>query len=57
MLQETSHVTFVFSVLRREIALHEACKSNKLEAVAKILEEKIDINCKNNVRPLELCEL
>ena len=45
------HVTFV-SVLRREIALHEACKTNNVVGVHKVLEEKIDINCKNNVRPL-----
>lgn len=42
------------SVLRQEIALHEACKNNNAEAVVKILQDKIDINCKNNVRPVEL---
>jgi len=43
------HVDTV-SVLRREVALHEACKANKVDAVARILHDKIDINCKNNVR-------
>ena len=38
-----------FSVLRREVALHDACRKNDVDAVKKILSDKIDINCRNNV--------
>lgn len=47
-------LSIFFLVLRREVSLHEACKNNNIEMVKKILQDKIDINCKNNVRPLKL---
>ncbi|XP_052795908.1 ankyrin repeat and death domain-containing protein 1A-like isoform X2 [Mya arenaria] len=37
------------AMLRREVALHEACKCNRVETVAKLLQDRMDINCKNNL--------
>ena len=46
--------TFPFiSVLRREIALHDACRKNDVDAVKTILSDKIDVNCRNNVSEIK----
>ena len=42
-------LSFSISVLRREISLHDACRKNEEETVKKILSDKIDVNCRNNV--------
>lgn len=49
ILELTVYISFSFPVTKNEINFHSAAKDNDLESIKKLLREKVDINCKNNV--------